>query len=450
VPRWGWALTAAVAALVMVLVSASRSRPRVTLATVTQGRVVAAVYAPGTVTSRTQTVIAAAVAGRVTAVSVGLGDPVVPGQEVARLDDTQARYQLDQAREELAAAEAQRQQGAANVDAARARAHSARQTVAVQREQVGAIQARAAAADAQVRAARAGADSARDAYERQRFLYERGAIAERRLVEARTALRAAEAQHEQARANAAAARQEVAQADAGVAAARAQVAEAESGVAGARAALSSADTAVNAARTRVAAAQDTLERYAVRSLVRGIVSETPLDVGAFAQVGAPVARVVSPEHLYVRADVDETDIGPVTTGQTAYFTADASPETSYQGIVTRIGASADPATNTYPVEITRLETTAGLRVNMSVDVNIVTRVNERATLAPAAAVVEEPAPHVWQVAPDGRLAQTPVTLGARDDATGRVEIRAGLAPGERVVADPRPSFRAGQRARVSE
>jgi len=88
VPRWGWALTAAVAALVMVLVSASRSRPRVTLATVTQGRVVAAVYAPGTVTSRTQTVIAAAVAGRVTAVSVGLGDPVVPGQEVARLDDT--------------------------------------------------------------------------------------------------------------------------------------------------------------------------------------------------------------------------------------------------------------------------------------------------------------------------------------------------------------------------
>jgi RND family efflux transporter MFP subunit len=419
------------------------------LVAVTVGRVVSAVYAPGTVTSRTQTVVAAGVAGRVVAAHVAFGDAVTPGQAVAQLDSTQAQYHLSQAQQELATTQAQREQAETNVrGAARARLNAARRTVTVQQEQVRAVRARVGAADAQVRVAEAAVANARDAYTRQRFLYERGAIAQRQLVEAESALRTAEAQRDQDRANAAAARQDVAQAQAAVEAARAQVAEAQSGVAGAEAAVASAASAVNTARVRVAAARDALGKYTVRSLVSGLASDTPVAVGDFVQVGEPVLRVVSPSQLYVRADIDETDIGPVTVGQTAYFTSDANLATTYRGTVTRVGASAAAATNTYPVDITRLSTTTGLRVNMSIDVNIVTRTNPHARLLPAAAVVEEPAPHVWQVDARGRLVSVPITVGARDQSTGRVEILSGIEEEEAVVENPGADFRPGQAVRV--
>jgi RND family efflux transporter MFP subunit len=447
VPRWVFLpIAAALALLVFLLVRASRL-PVVTLTPVTRGQVVAAVYAPGTVTASTETVVAAAAAGRVTAYYVHLGSAVARGQVVAQLDNSQAQLQRAQAQQALATARAQYQQALANVQAAQARVATARQQVTIAQEQVQVARAQIGVADARVDAGRAGVASAQDAVTRAQYLYQRGAIAQRQVVEARAALQSAEAQLAEAQAGAAAARQGVAQGLAGVSAAQAQVVEAQNAVTGARAAAASANAGVQAAAVQVQQAQTALGNYTVRSLVNGTISDTPVQVGDYVQVGMPVARVVSAASLYVRADVDEADIGPVAVGQTAYFTSDTTPNVTYRGVVGRIGASAATATNTYPVDITHLTPLTGLRVNMSVDVNLVTRVNPDALLLPASAVVEDPSPHVWRVV-RGRLTRVPVVVGARDANTGRVELLNGVRAGEQVVANPEISFSEGRRVRV--
>lgn len=411
------------------------SRPTVTVAPVVRGRVVAAVYAPGTVRSATQTVVAAAASGRVTNLLVARGASVVPGQVVAQLDETPARLQLTQAQSALATARA-------NVPPAEARVQTARENVTVQRQARLAALERVGAARAAVRTAEAQLADARDALARQQFLYARGAVAQRQVVQARTAERAAAAVVAERQANQRAAEQGVIQAEAAIAAAQAQVVEAQR-------AAEAVGTQVATASAAVAQAQNALSNYTVRSLVSGTVSDVPVHVGDFVPQGSPVATVVSTRDLYVQADVDEADIGPIRVGQVAYFTTDAVPNRTFRGAVSQVGASAQGATNTYPVDIKRLADTSGLRVNMSVDVNIITRQNPRALLVPSTAVVTDPAPHVWMVDADARLRQRAVRLGARDISGGRIEILEGLQEGDEVVRFPQPAFRDGQRVRVA-
>ena len=57
--------------------------------------------------------------------------------------------------------------------------------------------------------------------------------------------------------------------------------------------------------------------------------------------------------MQVQADVDQADIGRVTTGQTARFTVDAYPEEEFIGHITQIRLNATVNQNvvTYPVII---------------------------------------------------------------------------------------------------
>ncbi|MHB9132511.1 MAG: efflux RND transporter periplasmic adaptor subunit [Armatimonadota bacterium] len=448
-PRWVWVLITALAAVLAVLGIRAARRPAVVLVPVVRGTAIAAVYAPGTVLSGTETVVAASVAGRLLSLTVQRGDTVRPGQVVAQLDDIDARNAVAAAQADLVTAQAQIPQTQAALETARTRVITARQQVQVQVQQWQVTVEQLNAARARVERARADLASARDNLSRQQYLYAQRAISQRQLTEAQSAVRAAEAGVDEAQANAQAAAQAAQQARAGIAVAQNQVAEAQNGVVQASSAVIQATSAARAAQARLTRAQNQLTNYTVRSQVSGVVSNTPVQVGDYVQIGGAVARVVSTSALYVEAQVDEADIGPVAVGQTAYFTTDTNPNVTYQGQVTEVGASANPATNTYPVEVRRILNSAGLRVQMSVDVNIVTRRNANALLVPSSAVVLEPQPHVWKVDTRAQLTAQPVTLGARDIAGGQVEIRNGLREGDLVVRDPQAQFKEGLRVRVS-
>ena len=540
-PRWLWIPVALLLLLIVLNVVISRRIPAVTLAPVTRGQAIAAVYAPGTVLSGTQTVIAATAASRIIVLSIQRGSNVAPGQVVAQLDSTQARLQLAQAQRQLETARAQLaqtsepgdpyavaqaraqlaqaqadygraldavnaanaglrgaraqvDQASAAVRTAQARVATAQRNVQIQQAQQRTAQEQINVAQAQVAHAQAELADAQDNLARQQSLYSQGAVPARNVVTARTAVSTAQANIAQAQASVQAAQRQADQGQASIAAAQSQVTEAysvvdqnraaliqaedavgtaQAQVAQARAAADSARQAITAtqahlaqtqrgqlpsavrvaeaqvqtAQAAVAQAQDALSKYTIRSLVSGIVSDVPVHVGDFIPLGGAIANVVGQSQMYIQADVDEADIGPVRIGQDAYFTSDTLPDRTFQGVVTQVGASANTATNTYPVEIRGIRNPNGLRVNLSVDVNIVTSQNQQALLAPASAVVIDPQPHVWLVSAS-HLQYQSVTIGARDTAGGRIEIRSGLSEGDRVVSNPQPTFTNGQRARV--
>jgi len=165
------------------------------------------------------------------------------------------------------------------------------------------------------------------------------------------------------------------------------------------------------------------------------------EVGQYLAVGQPLFYMACCAPLRVTADVDEEDIPRVQVGQKVVLRADALPGRSFDGEVSDVTPKGDPVARTYRVRV-RLAAPEAFKVGMTVDANLIVAERQDALLVPTSALTHGA---VWVVRA-GRLARQPVQVGV----TGATltEIRAGLADGARVVANPGAALVEGRAARV--
>lgn len=155
--------------------------------------------------------------------------------------------------------------------------------------------------------------------------------------------------------------------------------------------------------------------------------------------------------MQVDANVSESDIGQVKTGDAATFTVEAFPAHAFQGRVTQVRQSPQTVQNvvTYDVVVSANNPQLLLKPGMTADVRIVTTDIPDALRVPVEALrfwpqsVPKPtearsaAQEVW-VLRDGRPVAVPVTAGATDDAYA--QIKSGvLRVGEPVIVGERSS-----------
>jgi HlyD family secretion protein len=100
-----------------------------------------------------------------------------------------------------------------------------------------------------------------------------------------------------------------------------------------------AEALVALAQARLAEARALYEKTIIRSPIAGVVLRKHLKAGEiFSEMRqSPILTLGDSATLRVRVDVDETDIGRVRLGQSAYVTADAFPGEKFTGRVVRIG-----------------------------------------------------------------------------------------------------------------
>jgi RND family efflux transporter MFP subunit len=181
--------------------------------------------------------------------------------------------------------------------------------------------------------------------------------------------------------------------------------------------------------------------YVITSPMDGVVLRRDGEIGEIAEAGQILFRVGVPKPLQVVAEVNEEDIPRVALAQVVMFRTDAFPDRSLQGKVREITPMGDVVAKTYRIKVALPDDTP-LKPGMSVEANIVTREEPNALLVPADAIQ---ASAVYVI--DGsRLRRREVKVGIR--GTRSVEIRAGLADGERVASPALPEFRDGMRVRV--
>jgi RND family efflux transporter MFP subunit len=195
-------------------------------------------------------------------------------------------------------------------------------------------------------------------------------------------------------------------------------------------------------RAAHASAEAELETLVVRAPLDGVVLRLDAEVGEAAEPGQPLAWVGPPAPLIVEAEVNEEDIPRVAVGQRALIKADAFPGQGLDAQVAAITPKGDPVLRTYRVRLS-LPSDTPLLIGMSVEVNIVVRTVEGALLAPAAAVTDG----ALQIARDGRIALSPVTLGVI--GVEAVEVLSGAQAGDTVVSPADPTLRDGARVRAS-
>jgi HlyD family secretion protein len=95
------------------------------------------------------------------------------------------------------------------------------------------------------------------------------------------------------------------------------------------------------ARQALALAETRLGYAALASPLTGVVLSENVESGEFVQAGTPVVTVGDLERPWLRAYVNETDLGRVKVGQPVRVTTDSYPDKHYDGRISFIASEAE-------------------------------------------------------------------------------------------------------------
>ena len=204
-------------------------------------------------------------------------------------------------------------------------------------------------------------------------------------------------------------------------------------------------------------AQAQVARMQIRAPFAGIVQNVaaqandplrPLQPGDVVTVGQPLITLAAENGFVVRTKVDEQDVAAIAIGQPAIVSGESFGGKTLPGHVSAISAYAqksDDPTNTARQILTTVRLDRSLpflRDGMTVDVDIVTVDLRHALTVPTDAIRHDAQKKAYAfVLRQGRAQRVDVTPGLANDST--TVVRAGLRPGDVVIADRNPAIVAG-------
>jgi HlyD family secretion protein len=183
----------------------------------------------------------------------------------------------------------------------------------------------------------------------------------------------------------------------------------------------------------------------------GTIITRDLEKGDTVSPGMSIFTLADPRTVWVKANVDESQLKGVAVGRKAMITLRSSPSEQLPGQVARLGHQSDRVTEELEVDVAFNEPLKNFRLGEQSDVYIVAGMKKDAPSLPSATIVSKDKKRgVWMVK-NGKLAFKEVTVGITD-RRNFTEIVAGLEGGERVAVAPLPEmtkFREGMKVLVT-
>jgi RND family efflux transporter MFP subunit len=179
-------------------------------------------------------------------------------------------------------------------------------------------------------------------------------------------------------------------------------------------------------------------RILLRSTVRGTLALVGASPGTFVEEGREIFHVVDLDRLWLEVQVPEADVGRIGKPTGAWFEVEGFDRPfeiapGRGGRVIGFGGVIDPQTRTAPLVLELPNAGGDLRVGMFARVHVLTGAPVKGVAVPASAIVDDGSEQVVFVEVSGeRFERRPVRVGLRD--RDRVQVLAGVQPGERVVS----------------
>lgn len=178
-------------------------------------------------------------------------------------------------------------------------------------------------------------------------------------------------------------------------------------------------------------------RVPLLSPIDGTVVTREVSLGQAVQPATDAFKVANLSHLWVLLDLFEKDLPYVHVDQRAVLRTEVYPGKNFPARVAYVGQAIDEKTRTAPVRI-EFDNSLGLfRPGQFVTATLhgdPTRALAEVLAVPRSAVLTvEGKPLLFVLGPEGGFARRPVELGV--SGGGLVEIRSGVALGERVAVD---------------
>ena len=211
-------------------------------------------------------------------------------------------------------------------------------------------------------------------------------------------------------------------------------------------AIQSAAETLRSAELNMDNLQEAMNNYTVTSPISGTIIEKNAKAGDALTAGSDLCTIYDLSYLEMTLNVDELQVSDVSVGQSVQVTADAVPDKTYTGTVTRVSmkGSSNGGTTTYPVTV-RIDETEGLRPGMNANAEIVTAEAKNALAVPNAAIVRggyvlvtKDSPSAANTDPDMTAPEgyvyVPVKIGVSDD--DYTQIISGVTGNDTVAYDP--------------
>jgi membrane fusion protein (multidrug efflux system) len=214
----------------------------------------------------------------------------------------------------------------------------------------------------------------------------------------------------------------------------------ERGVAS-RAQLEQAQTSRDSLRALIGVQKNRIAQLVLRAPVDGVVLREDGKIGEIVGTSDVLFWVGQPKPLQVVAEVNEEDVPRVAVGQKVLLRNDGFAGRALPATVASITPKGDPVNKTFRIYLSLPDDTP-LRIGMSIEANIVVRETSDALVIPPEALAGD---SVFVVEGD-RVVKRTVVIGLR--GARAIEVREGLAEGERVVAPASDGLKPGQRVRV--
>ena len=210
-------------------------------------------------------------------------------------------------------------------------------------------------------------------------------------------------------------------------------------------AIQSAAESLRSAELNMNNMQEAMNNYTITSPISGTIIEKNAKAGDALAAGADLCTIYDLSYLVMVINVDELQVSSLSVGQSVQVTADAVPDKTYTGTVTRVSMKGNSSggTTTYPVTV-RIDETDGLRPGMNANAEIVVAEAKNTLSVPNAAIVRGSYVLVTQdspsavnadesmIAPDGYV-YVPVKTGVSDD--NYTQIISGVTGNDTVAYD---------------
>ncbi len=199
--------------------------------------------------------------------------------------------------------------------------------------------------------------------------------------------------------------------------------------------------AFKAAEAQFMAARRQYQDCEIKSPIAGVVAARYVNVGATVGPGTPIANVVDLSKLKIILNVAERDAFALKTGDPVSVSVDVYPGKPFPGIIRTIGSKADDG-HSFPVEVV-LDNPADrpLRAGLFARVRMGSRSGRDILAIPREALAGSlRAPSVFLVE-NGIARLRAIVLG--DESDGFLEVREGLAEGDKVVISGQGNLKDG-------
>jgi membrane fusion protein (multidrug efflux system) len=217
----------------------------------------------------------------------------------------------------------------------------------------------------------------------------------------------------------------------------------------AQAELDRLEAAFASARAELDLARADLAERRLRAPFTGRIGLRGVSPGSLVSPGTPIATLYAPDPLELRFGLSQRLLRDLVPGLPVAARSDAFPGRTFSGEIARIAPGVDPDTRSVAVEAELPNADGRLRPGLFMQVEVTLERRPEALVIPEEALLRRgDAAFVYVVGPDGTAVRRDVRIGER--RPGRVEVREGLALGERVVTGGLQQVVPGRPVRVAE